>query len=211
MLQIRIRYPSSVQHLGTRTSTQINPENSNKMFRAPTNLLRSTTLLASRRFNGTNAKRTETTARNALGVFATIGVISCYAVSSAASASSCSPNYVALRKEIIEKIDETEEKRGDGTSMAGTLIRLAWHSSGTYCAADKTGGSNGSTQRMAPESTWGANAGLDGARNFLDPLKAKYNMSYADLWTFAGVVAVETMGGPIIPWRSGNAKVITCH
>jgi Peroxidase len=181
------------------------------MFRAPTTFLRSTTLLASRKFNSTNAKRTETTARNTFGVFATIGLISCYAVSSAASASSCSPNFVALRKEIIEKIDEAEEKRGDGTSMAGTLIRLAWHASGTYSAADKTGGSNGSTQRMEPESAWGANAGLQGARNFLEPLKDKYNMSYADLWTFAGVVAVESMGGPKIPWRSGTTKGITGH
>lgn len=118
----------------------------------------------------------------------------------------CSPNYVALRKELLEMITEVEEKRDDGTSIAGTLIRLAWHASGTYCAADKTGGSNGSTQRMEPESKWGANAGLDGARSFLAPLQAKYNMSHADLWTFAGVVAVESMGGPKIPWRSGAGE-----
>jgi catalase (peroxidase I) len=58
--------------------------------------------------------------------------------------------------------------------------------------------------RMAPEATWGANAGLGSARSFLEPLKAKYNMTYADLYTFASVVAVEKMGGPKIPWRSGD-------
>ena len=85
------------------------------------------------------------------------------------------------------------------------MIRLAWHASGTYCASSKTGGSNGSTMRFAPENAWGANAGLKIARDFLEPIKAKYpNMSYADLWTLAGCVAVESMGGPSIPWRCGR-------
>ena len=53
-------------------------------------------------------------------------------------------------------------------------VRLAWHASGTYSAADQTGGSDGATMRFAPESTDGANAGLDKARNLLEPLKAKY-------------------------------------
>jgi cytochrome c peroxidase len=59
--------------------------------------------------------------------------------------------------------------------------------------------------RMAPEAAWGANAGLGSARSFLEPLKEKYNMTYADLYTFASVVAVEKMGGPKIPWRSGDS------
>lgn len=121
-----------------------------------------------------------------------------------ASTATCSPNYDALKKELITMIDAEEEKRGDGTSIAATLIRLAWHSSGTYSAKDKTGGSSGATQRMLPESGWGANAGLNGAREFLAPLKEKYNVSFADLWTFAGVVAIENMGGPKIAWRSGD-------
>lgn len=83
-------------------------------------------------------------------------------------------------------------------------MRLGWHCSGTYSAKDKTGGSNGSTMRMDPEASWGANAGLGSARKFLEPLKEKYNMTYADLYTFASVVSIEKMGGPKIPWRSGN-------
>jgi catalase (peroxidase I) len=51
-------------------------------------------------------------------------------------------------------------------------------------------------RRFPPESQWGANAGLDIARKVLEPVKAKFPwISYADLWTLAGVVAVEAMGG----------------
>ena len=53
--------------------------------------------------------------------------------------------------DIIKMIEEVDEKRGDGTSIGPTLVRLAWHASGTYSAADGTGGSNGSHMRMSPE------------------------------------------------------------
>lgn len=60
--------------------------------------------------------------------------------------------------------------------------------------------------RFPPEATWGANAGLGMARDFLEPLKAKYpGISYADLWTLAGVVAIENMGGPVVPWKCGRS------
>jgi len=81
---------------------------------------------------------------------------------------------------------------------------LAWHASGTYSVNDKTGGSCGATMRFSPEANWGANAGLGGAREFLDGIKKKHNISYADLWTLAGAVAVEHMGGPVVPWRGGR-------
>jgi len=114
-------------------------------------------------------------------------------------------NVDTLKKDIIKAIEAEDAKRGDGTSIAPTLIRLAWHASGTYSVFDKTGGSNGSTMRFPPESNWGANAGLATARTFLDGVKKKHNISYADLWTFAGGVAVEHMGGPFIPWRAGRS------
>lgn len=59
--------------------------------------------------------------------------------------------------------------------------------------------------RFAPESKWGANAGLGLARDFLEPIKKKHpNMSYADIWTLAGATAIEAMGGPEIKWRPGR-------
>lgn len=61
---------------------------------------------------------------------------------------------------------------------------LAWHASGTYSAKDKNGGSNGAGMRFAPESDDGANAGLEFARQFLDPIaEANPWISRADLWS----------------------------
>jgi catalase (peroxidase I) len=74
-------------------------------------------------------------------------------------------------------------------------VRLAWHASGTYSKYTKTGGSNGATMRFNPEMSDGANAGLEIARKFLEPLRQKHTISYADLWTFAGIVAIEAMNG----------------
>ena len=59
-----------------------------------------------------------------------------------------------VREAILEVIENDMEKRGDGTSLYGTLIRLAWHCSGTYSAADGSGGSNGARMRFDPEASW---------------------------------------------------------
>ena len=88
------------------------------------------------------------------------------------------------------------------------LLRLAWHASGTYDKETGTGGSNGATMRFSPESNHGANAGLEHARKFLEPFKTQFPwISYADLWSLAGVVAVQELGGPVIPWRPGRADL----
>lgn len=126
----------------------------------------------------------------------------------AKEAAAAAATVVDLNKvrESISKVVETDaEKRGDGTSLAGTFIRLAWHASGTYKASDNSGGSNGARQRFAPESKYGNNAGLDVARAALEPVKSKFpDLSYADLYTFAGVVAVEESGGPKIEYCVGR-------
>lgn len=112
----------------------------------------------------------------------------------------------AVRDEITKVIDTDAEKRGDGTSLAGTFIRLAWHCSGTYKAADNSGGSNGARMRFDPEASYGNNAGLHLARAALEPVKAKFpDLTYADLYTYSGVVAVEEAGGPKIPFKLGRA------
>jgi hypothetical protein len=58
--------------------------------------------------------------------------------------------------------------------------------------------------RFAPESTWGCNAGLGGARKFLEGVAQKHKMSQADVWTLAAAAAIEKMGGPAIPWTAGR-------
>ncbi|GAX79053.1 hypothetical protein CEUSTIGMA_g6493.t1 [Chlamydomonas eustigma] len=111
-------------------------------------------------------------------------------------------DYGAVKKAIEDILDV--EGYDDG-SYGPLLVRLAWHASGTFDKADGTGGSNGATMRFEPECSWGSNAGLDKARSILEPIKAKFPwISYADLWTLSGVVAVEGMGGPTIPWRPGR-------
>lgn len=118
---------------------------------------------------------------------------------------SASVDLAKVRKAIVDLVETDMEKRDDGTSLYGTFIRLAWHCSGTYSIHDGSGGSNGAMMRFEPEANWGANAGLNVARDALEPVKAQFpQMSYADLFTFAGVVAVEEAGGPKIPFAVGR-------
>ncbi|CAM9297725.1 unnamed protein product [Choristocarpus tenellus] len=108
------------------------------------------------------------------------------------------PDYSKVREDIAAIIDK-EPDRGP------TFVRLAWHSSGTYDRISKTGGSQGGTIRFKDELSHGANAGLYKAVEWLQPVKNKYKeLSFGDLYTLAGVVAIEKMGGPKIKWRSGR-------
>ncbi|KAJ2996771.1 hypothetical protein HDV02_006213 [Globomyces sp. JEL0801] len=96
----------------------------------------------------------------------------------------------------------------DDGHIGPVLVRLGWHASGTYDSKSKSGGSNGATMRFKPESTDGANAGLEHARAFLEPIKQKHPwISYADLWTLSACVAIEAMNGPKIPWKGGRSDV----
>ncbi|KAJ1912685.1 heme peroxidase [Tieghemiomyces parasiticus] len=114
-------------------------------------------------------------------------------------------DYNQVYKDIAEVLEENAEDYDDG-SFGPVILRLAWHSSGTFSKADGTGGSNGATMRYAPEANHGANNGLGVARQKLEKIKAKYpDLSYSDLWTLAGVVAIQEAGGPQIPWRPGRA------
>ncbi len=104
-------------------------------------------------------------------------------------------DYDAVRAAIADMIDS--DPNFDDGSKGPLYVRLAWHASGTWDAKSKTGGSNGATMRFNPEAKWGANAGLGLARADMDKIKAKFPwISHADLWTLAGSVAIEHMGGP---------------
>jgi len=121
------------------------------------------------------------------------------------NAAAVTVDYKAVREKIA-KIIEDEPSHGP------LFVRLAWHSSGTYDKASKTGGSNGATMRFKPESDDGANNGLQIARNLLEPVKKQFpEITYADLWTLAGVVAIEEMRGPVVKWRPGRIDVTTAE
>lgn len=110
-----------------------------------------------------------------------------------------------VKAAISDLIEDDAEKRDDGTSLTGTFVRLSWHCSGTYSKDDGSGGSDGARQRFNPEASMGANAGLNVARDALEPIKAKFpGISYADLYTLSGVVAIENAGGPDIPFNLGR-------
>lgn len=133
------------------------------------------------------------------------GSLALYSNVHAKEAAPSSPDLDKVRGDIVTMIEADAEKRGDGTSLTGTMVRLAWHCSGTFSKTDGSGGSDGARMRFNPEASWGANAGLGVARDALEPIKARYpDISYADLYTFAGVVAVEEAGGPKIPFRTGR-------
>jgi cytochrome c peroxidase len=111
-------------------------------------------------------------------------------------------DYKLVYQSIASKLDNSDYDDG---SYGPLLVRLAWHAAGTYDKDTKTGGSNGATMRFEPESKHGANAGLAVARNLLEDVKKQFpNISYADLWSLAGVVSIQEMGGPVIPWRPGR-------
>ncbi|KAI2492072.1 peroxidase [Fragilaria crotonensis] len=108
-------------------------------------------------------------------------------------------DYKAVAADIAKLITEDPDK-------GPTLVRLAWHSSGTYDKMSKTGGSGGGTIRFKEELDHGGNAGLAvTAVQWMEPIyKAHPGISYADLYTLGGVAAIKTLGGPTIPWSSGR-------
>ncbi|PPE65132.1 catalase/peroxidase HPI [Caldimonas caldifontis] len=119
-------------------------------------------------------------------------------------------DYAALKADLHKLMTDSQEWwPADFGSYAGLMIRMAWHSAGTYRQGDGRGGAGRGQQRFAPLNSWPDNGNLDKARRLLWPIKQKYGqkISWADLMILAGNVALEHAGFRTFGFAGGREDV----
>ena len=116
----------------------------------------------------------------------------------------------ALKADVAAVLTDSQDWwPADFGHYGGLMIRLSWHSAGTYRIHDGRGGAGDGAQRFAPLNSWPDNVSLDKARRLLWPVKKKYGqkVSWADLIVFAGNVALEAMGFTTFGFAFGRQDV----